>query len=221
MTQLSNRLVDLIDSEAVPIRLGDGFEFTEGPTWDARSRALCFNDIPDDSRWRWSAEGGVELVNRPNYKANGQAFDGEGNLLVCEHLSSAVVRIGRDGTRETLAFQYDGHYLNSPNDLAVREADGSIYFTDPSYGREDDRTGLTRPQDLSFQGLFRVPQDGGDLELILPEDEFLNPNGLCFSPRRTSFTSTTPIEAISRPGPFERTARSPIAASCMRAPYRA
>ncbi len=182
MKHATRDLSDLIEPGQELAQLGSGFEFTEGPTWDVVTDSLYFNDIPDDSRWRWSAERGVELVSRPNFKGNGQAFDGEGNLLVCEGLSSAVARIRPDGTREILAFDYEGKYLNSPNDLAVRSADGSIYFTDPSYGRDDDRTGLRRERDLSFQGLFRICPGGGSIELLVDEDEFLNPNGLCFSP---------------------------------------
>ena len=174
----------VINPDATPRLLARGFDFTEGPTWRAADCSLCFNDIPTDSRWRWSATSGMTLVNRPNFKANGQAYDADGSLVVCEHISTSVVRIKPDGTRETLAFQYQGQYLNSPNDLAIRVVDGSIYFTDPNYGRTDDRTGLLRSQDLSFQGLFRVARSGGEVELLVDESEFSGPNGLCFSPEQ-------------------------------------
>ena len=58
-------------------------------------------------------------------------------------------------------------------------SDGSILFTDPTYGRMPG-FGLEREQDLDFQGVYRLPPDGGDLQLLV--DDFAQPNGLCFSP---------------------------------------
>jgi gluconolactonase len=80
-----------------------------------------------------------------------------------------------------VAFHYRGRYLNSPNDVVAR-SDGSIYFTDPNIGRTSDRFGEVRDQDLDFEGVFRVPSGGGDIELVVDEHEFTRPNGLCFSP---------------------------------------
>ena len=40
--------------------------------------------------------------------------------------------------------------------------------------------GLEREQELSFQGVYRIPPGGGDLQLLV--DDFAQPNGLCFSP---------------------------------------
>jgi gluconolactonase len=107
-------------------------------------------------------------------------YDSEGNLLVCEHVTSSLVRERADGTRETLATHYNGKELNSPNDVITR-SDGIIYFSDPGYGRMPG-FGLEREQDLNFQGVYRIAASGGEPELILPEDEFEQPNGLCFSP---------------------------------------
>ncbi len=104
------------------------------------------------------------------------------DLLVCEHVTSSLVRERRDGVRETLAFHYEGKYLNSPNDVTVR-SDGTIYFSDPWYGRFPG-FGIERSRDLGWQGVFRIPPGGGqdELELAVPQDEFDMPNGLCFSP---------------------------------------
>ncbi len=57
------------------------------------------------------------------------------------------------------------------------------YFTDPSIGRENDRFGVPRRQDLDFEGVFRVGADGGEGRTHeVDEHEFARPNGLCFSP---------------------------------------
>jgi gluconolactonase len=179
----SAALSALIDPAAELTCLGTGYEFTEGPIWAPREQCLYFSDIPGDTRWRWSEERGMEVAARPTFKGNGMALDGEGNLIVCEHVTSSVTRIRSEGRSELLAFHYRGSYLNSPNDVVVRRVDGSIYFTDPDYGRWNDWVGQERSRDqLGFKGLFRVPPGGGELELLAAEDEFDQPNGLCFSP---------------------------------------
>lgn len=161
--------------------LATGFLFTEGPVWSTAENALYFSDITDDARWRWSQDEGARLVMRPNFIGNGMVYDRDGGLLVCEHVSSSVVRIRPEGTRELVAFHYQGKYLNSPNDV-ITAADGSVWFTDPDYGRRDSPVGVARRRDLGFRGLYRVPSGGGAPELMAPEDEFEQPNGLCLAP---------------------------------------
>lgn len=177
------RLADLIAADAPLTCLGSGYEFTEGPVWSPADDCLYFSDIPGDARWRWSESGGCELVERPTFKGNGMALDMDGSVLVCEQVSSCLVRLPRGGGRELVAYHFGGAYLNSPNDVVVRGADGSIYFTDPDYGRWNDWIGQERSRDnLGYRGLYRVPPGGGDLELLVAKDEFDQPNGLCFSP---------------------------------------
>ena len=172
----------LIDPAAELQCLGTGYEFTEGPVWVAAEGCFYFSDIPGDTRWRWSEARGMEVAMRPTFKGNGMALDRQGTLLVCEQVSSCLVRFRPDGERELVAFHYRGRYLNSPNDVVTRGADGSIYFTDPDYGRWNDWIGQERSRELGYRGLYRVPPDGGELELLVAEDEFDQPNGLCFSP---------------------------------------
>jgi gluconolactonase len=177
----SAKLEELIDPAAEVERVATGFTFTEGPVWHAEGEYLLFSDMPGDVRRKWSEAGGVEEVMRPSNKCNGLVFEPDGSLLVCEHVTSSLVRERPDGTRETIATHYQGKELNSPNDVIVRRSDGSIYFSDPSYGRVPG-FGLEREQDLSHNGVYRIPPGGGEPELVLPENEFEQPNGLCFSP---------------------------------------
>jgi gluconolactonase len=180
---MTSGLEQLIDPGAELTCLGTGYEFTEGPVWVPAEQALYFSDIPGDTRWRWTEGRGMEIAARPTFKGNGMALDNDGQILVCEQVSSCLVRLGTDGKRELVAFHYGGVYLNSPNDVVTRGSDGSIYFTDPDYGRWNDWIGQERSRDqLGFRGLFRVPPGGGDLQLVVPEEEFDEPNGLCFSP---------------------------------------
>jgi gluconolactonase len=108
-------------------------------------------------------------------------LDAEGRLIVCEHVTSSVVRMDPDGTgggREVLASHYESKELNSPNDVIVHSS-GAIYFSDPTYGRMPV-FGIEREQELDFQGVYRIPPGGGDPQLLV--DDFVQPNGLCFSP---------------------------------------
>jgi gluconolactonase len=179
---MTTSLDALIDPSATLTQIGSGYEFAEGPVWDRARGCLLFSDIPGDARWRWTRAGGMELDLAPTFKGNGMAFDNDGQLLVCEQVSSCLVRF-REGRRELVAHHYRGKYLNSPNDVVTRGSDGSIYFTDPDYGRWNDWIGQQRSKDgVGFRGLYRVPPGDGELELLAPEDEFDQPNGLCFSP---------------------------------------
>ena len=74
-----------------------------------------------------------------------------------------------------------GQVPDSPNDVCVR-SDGSIYFSDPWYGRFPG-FGIERERELGWQGVFRIPPGGGqESQLAVAQDEFEMPNGLCFSP---------------------------------------
>lgn len=174
----TDRFHDLVAKEARVERLGTGFTFTEGPVWNHAGRFLLFSDMPADVRRRWDATAGVQEVQRPSNKGNGMTYEADGALLVCEHATSSVVRLRADGRREVLASHYQGKELNSPNDIVVA-GDGSIYFTDPTYGRMPG-FGVERAQDLSFQGVYRLRPSGEGLQLLA--DDFGQPNGLCFSP---------------------------------------
>jgi gluconolactonase len=179
---------ELVDPGEQLTRVGGGYQFTEGPVWSPRERSLYFSDIPSDTRWRWSERDGMVRDAAPTFKANGLALDAGGNLLACEQVSSCVVRFTAERHRELVVFHHGGKYLNSPNDIVVRRRDGAIYFTDPDYGRWNDWIGQQRNRDLDFRGLYRVAPDGGtngDAELMVAEDEFDQPNGLCFSPDET------------------------------------
>jgi len=174
----SSALYELIDEGAEVERLATGFDFTEGPIWNAEGNYLLFSDMVGDVRRRWDERDGITEVARPSNKGNGMTYDAEDRLIVCEHATGQVVRQRPDGSFETIASHYRGKELNSPNDVVVK-SDGSVYFTDPTFGRLPD-FGVEREQELDFQGVYRLPAGDGDLQLLV--DDFEQPNGLCFSP---------------------------------------
>jgi len=173
----SPELTELIDEAAPVEQLCTGFQFVEGPIWNPKEQCLYFSDIPANIRYRWSPDTGATEARNPSNRGNGMTYDGAGNLYICEHNTSMLIRETPSGERTIVASHWQGKELNSPNDVVVR-SDYSVYFSDPSYGRLA-AVGIERQQDLAFQGLFRVSPDG---ELHLEADDFGQTNGLCFSP---------------------------------------
>jgi len=176
----SEQIWDLVDPGATVDQVATGFTFTEGPIWHPRDHYLLFSDMPADIRRKYTPDGTVVEMANPANKCNGMTYDTDLNLIVCEHVTSMLVRESPDGNRETIASHFEGKELNSPNDVVVA-TDGSIYFSDPWYGRMPV-FGEERDRELGWQGVFRVPAGGGDLELVVGREEYEQPNGLCFSP---------------------------------------
>jgi gluconolactonase len=157
-------------------KLGSGYSFTEGPIWHPYEKWLVFSDMAGNRMHRRWPDGTIEIFREPSNKTNGNTLDRRGRLVSCEHITSRVTRTEADGSIVVLATHYDGKQLNSPNDIVVA-ANGSIYFTDPTYGRMEFY-GAQREQELPFQGVYKIDVNGG---LTLLADDFVQPNGLCFS----------------------------------------
>lgn len=153
-----------------PECLATGFQFTEGPIW-MPDGYLLFSDIPADRIYKWTPEEGARVWREPSGNSNGLTLDRQNRLLVCEHGNRRVSRVEADGTLTSLADRYRGKRLNSPNDIVVK-SDGTIYFTDPSYGIRPEE------QEQPFNGLYRILADG-TVELLA--GDFVLPNGLAFS----------------------------------------
>lgn len=176
----SHEIYELVEKGSAVKRVATGFSFTEGPIWHPTEHYLVFSDMPADIRRRYRPDGSVTEIMNPSNKCNGMTYDGELNRLVCEHVTSSLVRERPDGTRETVASHFESQELNSPNDVIV-SSDGSIYFSDPWYGRMPV-VGLERQRELGFQGVYRIAPGGGEPELVVGREDYEQPNGLCFSP---------------------------------------
>jgi gluconolactonase len=179
----------LVDRNEPIRRLAAGFHFTEGPIWHPREHYLLFSDMPGDVRRRWDEKDGVREVRRPSNKCNGMTYDAGLNLIVCEHSTSCLIRETPAGGREILASHFEGKELNSPNDVCVR-ADGSIYFSDPWYGRMP-LYGLERERVLGWQSVFRLTPDG-KLSSSCRAMTLPCPTGSASHPMRRASTSTIP-----------------------------
>ena len=161
-------------------KLYSGCRWAEGPAWFAAGRYLIWSDIPNDRMLRWDeTDGSVSVFRQPSLNSNGNTVDLQGRLVTCEHRGRCVSRTDFDGTRTVLADRYDGRRLNSPNDVVVK-SDGSIWFTDPSYGIDSDYEGDAAPNEIGACNVYRIDPSSGRVAIVA--SDFVQPNGLAFSP---------------------------------------
>lgn len=160
-------------------RLYTGCRWSEGPVWFGDARHLLWSDIPNNRILKWDEETGhVAPYRAPSGFANGNTRDRQGRLITCEHGGRRVVRTEPDGVLTVLAASFDGHRLNSPNDVVVK-SDGSIWFSDPLFGITGDYEGRRAKPELP-QNVYRISSDGGAVQVVA--EGISGPNGLCFSP---------------------------------------
>lgn len=172
-------------------RLWTGARWSEGPVWFAAGRYLLWSDIPNNRILRFDeTDGSVSTYRQPSDNANGHTVDRQGRLVSCEHLTRRVTRTGHDGSVTVLADGYGGKRLNSPNDVVVK-SDGSVWFTDPSYGILMDYEGDRAESEIGACHVYRIDPDG---TISIVADDYAKPNGLAFSPdERTLFIADTGI----------------------------
>jgi gluconolactonase len=159
-----------------------GCRWAEGPVWFGDAQQLLWSDIPNERMMRWVPDGGVSVFRAPSNFANGNTRDRQGRLISCEHGTRRVTRTEPDGSMTVLAESYQGRRLNSPNDVIVR-SDGTIWFTDPTYGILSDYEGYQAEPEQATRNVYRLDPLTGDLAVVV--SDFLQPNGLAFSPDET------------------------------------
>ncbi|WP_374377503.1 SMP-30/gluconolactonase/LRE family protein [Dongia sp.] len=161
-------------------KLYTGCRWAEGPAYFAAGRYLVWSDIPNDRIMRWDeTDGSVSVFRAPAMHTNGHTVDREGRLVSCEHRGRCVSRTEHDGSRTVLVSHFEGKRLNSPNDLVVK-SDGTIWFTDPSYGIDSEYEGDAAPSEIGACHVYRF--DPAKNELTAVATDFEKPNGLAFSP---------------------------------------
>jgi gluconolactonase len=158
--------------------LATGFRWIEGLVWLGDANCLLFQDLPRDRTLRWVEDAGVSIYRAPSGFANGQTRDRQGRLIACSHRDRGVYRTEYDGSLTRLVDRHDGKRINAPNDVVVK-SDGSIWFTDPLYGIQNDYEG---GRQISEQppALYRFDPSNG--RLVVAAGDFDGPNGLAFSP---------------------------------------
>ena len=174
-------------------KLYEGCRWAEGPVYVPAGRYLLWSDIPNDRMLRWDElTGTVGVFRQPAGYPNGNTLDGAGRLVTCEHGNRRVTRTEHDGSVAVLADRYQGKRFNSPNDVVVR-SDGSVWFTDPSYGIDSDYEGHRANSEIGACHVYRVDAGSGAVRIVA--DDFVRPNGLAFSlDERRLYVSDTRVK---------------------------
>lgn len=137
----------------------------------------------------------IDVFLEPVGNANGLGLDPDGHLIAAGFVSRNVWRLSDSGQQEVFSpcasgggTCYAEQLLNTPDDVAVR-SDGTLYFTDPTFGSAQQ--GFPR-LDLPLgnaQGIYRVDSDG---KLWLEDKGTSGPNGVNLSPdEKTLYVSYT------------------------------
>lgn len=170
--------------------LAKGFTWAEGPVWVSKLNGVVFTDVPNNKAYLWTEEDGLSLFLSPSGMtnhaphssdegANGLTLDSGGNLILCQHGNRAVSKLKNWNfdvpEYEILVDHFEGKWLNSPNDLAINQAN-EIFFTDPPYGLKDQDQDAIK--ELDFNGVYKWSKNKG---LVLLDKSLSRPNGIALS----------------------------------------
>jgi gluconolactonase len=175
---LGQDLEALIDRGQAHIVAG-GLVWAEGPCWVPETNRWLFSDIPNNRLLGYSQNDGLSIFRFPANNANGNFPCADGGFLSCEHLSRRVTKTAANGEISVICDRYQSKKLNSPNDV-VEASDGSIWFTDPTYGILTDFEGKKAASEQDANRVYRVDPQTGHVSGEI--SDLTMPNGLCFSP---------------------------------------
>jgi gluconolactonase len=164
-------------------KLSSEFSFTEGPTCDAAGN-LFFTDQNNNRIMKWSVEGVLSTFMQPAGRANGMYMDAKGNLIACADEKNELWSITPDKKVTVLIKNYEGKYLNGPNDVWVAP-NGEMFITDPFYPRSWwDHQKMA----LESEQVFHLSADGQNLTQVT--SDLKKPNGITGTPDgRTLFVA--------------------------------
>jgi gluconolactonase len=175
---VDSRFRELVLANVSLRKISSGHLWTEGPVWFPAHQCLLFSDIPNRKIYRWMCDGSVNVFRENSNYANGNTIDGQGRLITCQHGTRSLTRTEHDGNITCLVDRFEGKRLNSPNDVVVK-SDGSIWFTDPTYGILSNYEGYKATPEQNSHNVFRLDPESGLISLA--SDAFTQPNGLAFS----------------------------------------
>ncbi len=184
-------LRQVLDPDAKPVKVAEGFTFTEGPTW--LKGKLYFSDMyfkdPSTGDWTGSRELSRLIAMTPDGKwkalskgneTNGTIAYGKGHLLVCDMLGHKVVEVDPRNGRvlKTVLNKIDGKPIDGPADL-VMDAKGGVYVSDPQFNG-DAKKGRPGTQ------VYYIAPDGS-AKVVIPAGEYAMPSGVEVSPDGKTF----------------------------------
>jgi gluconolactonase len=193
------RFRGLIANQEDLAKLAGGCRWSEGPVYVPAGRYLLWSDIPNDRMLRYDeTDDSVSVFRAPCSHANGNTLDLQGRMVSCEHSGRRVSRTEHDGSISVVADRFEGKRLNSPNDVVVK-SDGSVWFSDPTYGIDSDYEGRAAESEIGASNVYRVDA-GGTVTAVITDR--VRPNGLAFSPDESLLyvadTGVTHVEDLPR-----------------------
>ncbi len=172
---LASSQASVIAPGAKLAKLAGNFAFTEGATCDPQGNVF-FVDQPNNRIMEWNVAGKLSTFMQPSGHANGMMFDAHGNLIACADEHNELWSIAPDKTVTVLVTNYEGKYLNGPNDVWIAP-NGGMYLTDPFYRRAWwDHTTMA----LTNQPVFYLSPDCK--ELFPVANDLKKPNGITGTP---------------------------------------
>ncbi|KAF2439570.1 calcium-dependent phosphotriesterase [Karstenula rhodostoma CBS 690.94] len=145
------------------------------PGQDKKTIVISKLSRNDNGSWR------REEVHAPGIPFANGGINYDSGILFCAQGSlsqnGGLVWMSAESPYSTkiIVDSYRGYPFNSPNDVVVH-SDGSLWFTDPSYGVEQG----IRPEPKLANQVYRFTPATGDIRVMA--DGFGKPNGICFSP---------------------------------------
>ncbi len=210
--KLDPSLDQIISPEAKLEVIAEGYEWSEGPIWIDAEKKLLFSDVPKNTIYQWTEEGGSTAYLTPSGYTGNVVRAGEpgsnglllfnNQLVLCQHgdrrLALMVSSVNHPKPIfKTIGDSYDGKRFNSPND-AVVDAKGNFYVTDPPYGlvkNVDDPA-----KETPYQGVYKI-DPAGKVSLLI--DSLTRPNGIALSPDEKSLYVANSDPAKARWYKFE------------------
>jgi gluconolactonase len=137
---------------------------------------VFFVDQPNNRIMEWSAEGKLSTFLQPSGYANGMEFDAQGNLIACADEHNQLWSIAPDKTVTVLVTNFQGKYMNGPNDVWIAP-NGGMFLSDPFYKRTWwDHTTMA----LTNEEVFYLAPDRKTLTRVT--DDLKKPNGITGTP---------------------------------------
>ncbi|GLH78619.1 gluconolactonase [Bradyrhizobium sp. SSBR45G] len=174
------RFKALIIGHAKLEKLFTGCRWAEGPVYVPAAKSLLWSDIPNDRLMRFDeTDGSVSVFESPCGYHNGHTRDALGRVIACEHGGRRISRLEHDGSWVGLIDRFEGKRFNSPNDAVVK-SDGTIWFSDPTYGIDSAYEGHAAPSEIGASNVYRFDPASGAVAAVVTD--MVKPNGLAFSP---------------------------------------
>jgi len=161
---------DFISSLLIPGEdwelVGDGYQFTEGTTVNAKGEAF-YLDIPASKNYQVGLDGKLTQLNIDTKKASGASYGADGRRYMVANATKQIISYDDNGNAKIVTDNIAG------NDLVVAK-NGNMYVTVPDGSINPGKIYLVRPN--------------GDKLIV---DEGLKyPNGVTLSPDQTQLFVT-------------------------------